>query len=56
MARTKRKINPIRPEAAAPASAGKTYRTAGYVRLSLEDGEAGRGHVGKSKAAHYYLH
>jgi DNA invertase Pin-like site-specific DNA recombinase len=38
MARTKRKINPIRPEAAAPASAGKTYRTVGYVRLSIEDG------------------
>jgi len=38
MARTKRKVNPIRPEATAPAHAEKTYRTAGYVRLSVEDG------------------
>ena len=38
MARTKRKVNPIRPEAAAPTPTEKTYRTAGYVRLSVEDG------------------
>ncbi|NCC69635.1 MAG: hypothetical protein EOM14_15865 [Clostridia bacterium] len=38
MARTKRKINPIRPEAATSVPAEKIYRTAGYVRLSVEDG------------------
>lgn len=37
MARTKRKINPILPEAEAPAPAQKKYRTAAYVRLSVED-------------------
>lgn len=37
MARTKRKINPILPEAEAPAPAQKQYRTAAYVRLSVED-------------------
>ena len=37
MARTKRKINPILPEADAPAPAQKKYRTAAYVRLSVED-------------------
>ncbi len=39
MARTKRKINPVRP---APFAAGTQkqhiYRAAGYVRLSVEDG------------------
>ena len=38
MARTKRKINPIQMEAVMPAHTEKTYRTAGYVRLSIEDG------------------
>ena len=37
MARTKRKINPILTEAEAPAPAQKKYRTAAYVRLSVED-------------------
>lgn len=37
MARTKRKINPILPEAEAPAPAQKKYRTAAYVRLSVVD-------------------
>ena len=37
MARTKRKINPILQEAEAPAPAQKKYRTAAYVRLSVED-------------------
>ena len=37
MARTKRKINPILPEAEALAPAQKKYRTAAYVRLSVED-------------------
>lgn len=37
MARTKRKINPILPEAEAQATAQKKYRTAAYVRLSVED-------------------
>ena len=37
MARTKRKVNPVQPEAAVPAPAENTYRTAGYVRLSIED-------------------
>jgi site-specific DNA recombinase len=37
VARTKRKINPILPEAEAPAPAQKKYRTAAYVRLSVED-------------------
>ena len=37
MARTKRKINPILPEAEAPAPAQKKYRTAAYVRLSVAD-------------------
>ena len=37
MARTKRKINPlVREESSAPA--GKRYKTAAYVRLSVEDG------------------
>lgn len=38
MARTKRKVNPIRPETATSVPAEKIYRTAGYVRLSVEDG------------------
>lgn len=37
MARTKRKQNPIIPETEAPAPAQKKYRTAAYVRLSVED-------------------
>ena len=37
MARTKRKQNLIIPEAEAPAPAQKKYRTAAYVRLSVED-------------------
>lgn len=37
MARTKRKINPILPETESPAPAQKKYRTAAYVRLSVED-------------------
>jgi len=37
VARTKRKINPILPEAEAPAPAQKKYRTAAYARLSVED-------------------
>ena len=37
MARTKRKQNPIIPEAETPATAQKKYRTAAYVRLSVED-------------------
>ena len=36
MARTKRKTNPVIP-AEAPAQAQKQYRTAAYVRLSVED-------------------
>lgn len=38
MARTKRKNNPLQPEAAASAPAERVYRTAGYARLSIEDG------------------
>lgn len=37
MARTKRKTNPVIPAAEAPAQAQKQYRTAAYVRLSIED-------------------
>lgn len=37
MARIKRKINPILPEAEALAPAQKKYHTAAYVRLSVED-------------------
>ena len=37
MARTKCKQNPIIPEAEAPAPAQKKYRTAAYIRLSVED-------------------
>lgn len=37
MARTKRKINPlVQEENSAPA--GRRYKTAAYVRLSVEDG------------------
>lgn len=38
MARTKRKVNPILPPAAAASSAEKVYQTAGYARLSVKDG------------------
>ena len=37
MARTKRKTNPVIPAMEAPAQAQKQYRTAAYVRLSVED-------------------
>ena len=37
MARTKRKTNPVIPAIEAPAQAQKQYRTAAYVRLSVED-------------------
>lgn len=37
MARTKRKTNPVIPAMEAPAQAQKQYRTATYVRLSVED-------------------
>lgn len=38
MARTKRKINFVQPAAEeTPASQSKIYRTAGYIRLSVED-------------------
>lgn len=37
MARTKRKINPVKPAAAPIVKKQRTYRTAGYVRLSVED-------------------
>ncbi len=37
MARTKRKVNPIIPETAVTAPAQKIYRTAAYIRLSVED-------------------
>ncbi|MDD4496007.1 MAG: recombinase family protein [Eubacteriales bacterium] len=38
MARIKRKINPLAPEAEVVAPIKKTYETAAYVRLSREDG------------------
>ena len=38
MARTKRKINPLVQETEQPAPEKKTYQTAAYVRLSVEDG------------------
>ncbi len=37
MARTKRKINPLVQETESTASAKKIYKTAAYVRLSVED-------------------
>ena len=37
MARTKRKTKPVIPAMEAPAQAQKQYRTAAYVRLSVED-------------------
>lgn len=37
MARTKRKINPLVQEAESSAPATKVYKTAAYVRLSVED-------------------
>lgn len=37
MARTKRKINPLVQEAEVSAPAAKIYKTAAYVRLSVED-------------------
>jgi len=37
VARTKRKTNPVIPAMEAPAQAQKQYRTAAYVRLSVED-------------------
>ena len=36
MARTKRKINPLRPQTAAAPQA-KEFKTAAYIRLSIED-------------------
>lgn len=39
MARTKRKVNPLQPETSvSAASAAPAYRAAGYIRLSIEDG------------------
>ncbi len=37
MARTKRKANPVIPEIAAAVKTQKQYRTAAYIRLSVED-------------------
>ena len=37
MARTKRKINPLVQEVESSAPAEKIYKTAAYVRLSVED-------------------
>ena len=37
MARTKRKVNPVLPQAEQPKQEQKVYRTAAYVRLSIAD-------------------
>lgn len=37
MARTKRKVNPVKPVEIPAASKQRTYHAAGYVRLSVED-------------------
>lgn len=37
MARTKRKVNPVKPEAIPLTAKQRIYRAAGYVRLSVED-------------------
>jgi len=37
MARTKRKVNPIKPAAAPAQVLQRVYQTAGYIRLSVED-------------------
>lgn len=37
MARTKRKVNPVKPETIPLAAKQRIYRAAGYVRLSVED-------------------
>ena len=39
MARTKRKINPLVQEVETSAPAKKIYKTAAYVRLSVEDSD-----------------
>lgn len=38
MARTKRKVNPLKAESASSCPPPRVYHTAGYVRLSVEDG------------------
>jgi site-specific DNA recombinase len=46
MARTKRKVNPILPQAEQPKQKQKVYRTAAYARLSIEDsGKLGSGTI-----------
>ena len=38
MARTKRKVNPLRPQPTAAPQA-KEFQTAAYIRLSIEDSD-----------------